>query len=123
MTYLALIVIPHIHQQGFRIFNKGVELFGINVDALVGNVEGGIIQSVGHYLFPHLYLELQKRFVILFDGYIQPYIFKKTYAVEVGLECFKIVGRHGELGIDPFVGHINPSKYIQFIPMDKQVVP
>jgi hypothetical protein len=120
---LTLIVVTHIYEQGIRILDKGVELFCVYMYPFIRDIETIVVESVCDNFFPHLYLEFQKRFGMMFYGDIQPDIFQESYAVQVLLECREIISRQGELGINPFMGDKNPAQYFHPVPVYEEMVP
>ena len=48
MPHLAFVVIAHVNDNGVVLIGEGVEFFGRNVLATIGNVKGVVVQSVGN---------------------------------------------------------------------------
>ncbi len=81
MPHLVLVVIAHIHDDGIGIGCQLVELGGVHIPSLALHREGGILDTVGNDLCPHLYAQHPERFPVILDRDVQAYILQKIYRV------------------------------------------
>ena len=122
MPHFALVRVAHVDEDRVLLVGQGVELVCLEVLAAIGHVERVVVQPVGHNFLFHPDNQLEET-LALFHRHIQPQVGKPTQAFQMRFELLKAVGRHGNLSVDAFAGHVGSAQHAQLFPRRVQLVP
>lgn len=110
VAHFGFVVVPHIDEDGIWIFGQGIEFFCGEVFALVGDIEGAVVEAVSNNFLTHLDDELEEGLSVVIDRDIESDSIEEGDAVELVSKAIEVGFWQADLGIDAFMCDVGAAE-------------